>query len=193
MNISRQDAAEALATVESVDQRMDTLRVYRNMAPFLQLWGAVWLVANVMTQLWPRWSSWVWLPATCIGCLASVGIVIYHVRRDVRVGLYSRAQRRRIRLGFLMIGVTVIAYFTSMALVLGPLDGRQSNAFISLFWAFIYMATGAWAGPRLFLTGAVAVVGIVAGYLYIHEYFALWMGFFGGGSLMLAGLWLRRP
>lgn len=111
----------------------------------------------------------------------------------MRVGLYSRTQRHRIRLGFAMLFITVLAYFASMALVLGTLDARQSNAFISLFWALTYMAAGAWLGPRLFLTGAVAVLGIVAGYLYVHEHFALWMAFFAGGSLMLAGFWLRRP
>jgi hypothetical protein len=193
MNISRQDAAEALASVEIADRRMDTLRAYRDAAPFLQVWGIVWFIANVATDFWPHHDAKVWMLATCLGCLASAGIVIWHVRRSLRVGLYSRAQRHRIRLGFAMLGITVLAYFASMALVLGHLDARQSNAFISLFWAFTYMAAGAWLGPRLFVTGAVAVLGIVTGYLYIHEHFALWMAFFAGGALMLAGFWLRRP
>lgn len=80
MNISRQDAAEALASVESADRRMDTLRAYRDAAPFLQLWGAVWFIANGTTDFWRHQDAKVWLVATCIGCLASVGIVVRHVR-----------------------------------------------------------------------------------------------------------------
>lgn len=193
MNISRQDAAEALASVEIADRRMDTLRAYRDVAPFLQLWGAIWFVANVATDFWPRQLSTVWLPATVIGCGITAGIVVSHARRRTRLGLYSPEQGRRIGRAFAMLGITVLAYFVSMGLVLGHLDARQTNAFISLFWAFTYMAAGAWLGARLFLTGFVAVIAIVAGYLYIHEHFALWMAFFAGGSLMIAGFWLRRP
>jgi hypothetical protein len=193
MNISRDDAAQALASVEIADRRMDTLRAYSDAAPFLQLWGAVWFIANVATDLWPQQTSAVWLLATGIGSGITAAIIILQARRRMRLGLYSHEKGRRIGRGFAMLGITIVAYFVSMHLVLGHLDARQMNAFISLFWAFTYMAAGAWLGARLFLTGAVAVVGIAAGYLYIHEHFALWMAFFAGGSLMLAGLWLRRP
>jgi hypothetical protein len=193
MNISRQDAAQALASVESADRRMDTLRAYGDAAPFLQLWGGIWFIANVATEFWPQQPSTVWLLATSIGCAVTAGIVVWQARRRMRLGLYSHEKGRRIGWGFAMLGITILAYFVSMDLVLGHLDARQTNAFISLFWAFTYMAAGAWLGARLFLTGAVAVVAIVVGYLYIHEHFALWMAFFAGGPLMLAGFWLRRP
>jgi hypothetical protein len=193
MNISREDAARALASVEIADRRMDTLRAYGDAAPFLLLWGAIWFIANVTTDFWPRQLTSVWLLATVIGAVVSAGLIVGQARRRMRSGLYSRERGRRIGRAFAMLAITILAYFASMHLVLGYLDARQSNAFISLFWAFTYMAAGAWLGMRLFLTGAVAVVGIVAGYLYIHEHFALWMAFFAGGSLMLAGLWLRRP
>ncbi len=193
MNISRQDAAQALASVEIADRRMDTLRAYRDVAPFLQLWGAIWFIANVATDVWPQQLSTVWLLVTGIGIAVSAGIIVGQARRRMRLGLYSREKARRIGRGFAMLGITILAYFVSMHLVLGHLDARQTNAFISLFWACTYMAMGARLGARLFLTGAIAVVGIVAGFLYIHEHFALWMAFFAGGSLMLAGAWLRRP
>jgi hypothetical protein len=193
MNISRQDAVQALASVEIADRRMDTLRAYRDVAPFLQLWGAVWFIANVATDFWPQQLSRVWLLATVIGFGVTAGIVVWQSRRRMQLGLYSHEKGRRIGQGFAMLGITILAYFVSMRLILGHLDARQTNAFISLFWAFTYMAAGAWLGARLFLTGAIAVLGIAAGYLYIHEHFALWMAFFAGGSLILAGFWLRRP
>lgn len=193
MIISRQDAVDALASVESADRRMDTLRIYRDAAPFLQLWGAIWFLANVTADIWPRESSLVWLPATFLGLGVTAVLSVRQARRYRTLGVCSREEGRRIGRSFAMLAVTALAYFVAMGLVLGHLDGRQANAFISLFWAFTYMAAGAWRGTRLFLTGAVAVVGIVAGYLYIQEHFALWMAFFAGGPLVLAGFWLRRP
>ncbi|HEY6456856.1 MAG TPA: hypothetical protein VIY90_16395 [Steroidobacteraceae bacterium] len=193
MNISRQDAELALASVERADRRMDTLRAYRDFAPFLQLWGAVWFIANAATDFWPRQISKIWWLATGIGSVVTACIVVWQARRRLHLGLYSPEKGRRIGRGFVMLGITILAYFASMHLVLGRFDARQSNAFNSLFWAFVYMAAGAWLGARLFFTGVVAVVAIVVGYLYIHEHFALWMAFFAGGSLMLAGFWLRRP
>lgn len=193
MNISRQDAAAALASVESADRRMDTLRVYRDAAPFLQLWGAIWFIANLATDLWPQQISMVWLLATGIGCVATAALIVWQVRRRARLGLGSREHRKLIGRRFTLLGITILAYFVAMGLVVGHLDGRQSNAFFSLFWALTYMAAGSWLGARLFLTGAVAVVGIVAGFLFIHEHFALWMAFFAGGPLTLGGFWLRRP
>jgi hypothetical protein len=193
MNISREEAAAALDSVESADRRMDTLRIYRGAAPFLQLWGAVWFIANVASDLWPSQGSRQWLLATLTGLGVSVGIGYRQATRRVRLGLHSPAESRRIGRSFALLGITILAFFVSMSFVLGDLDARQTNAFICLFWAITYMAAGSWIGMRLFLTGAIAVVGIVAGYLYVHQHFELWMAFFGGGSLLLAGLWLRRP
>ena len=193
MNISRSDAAQALASVETADHRMGTLRRYSEVSPFLLLWGGVWVVANAASDVWPQASSLIWLWSTAVGTLATAALVIQQVLRHKRLGVYTREEGRRIGRGFALMAITIPAYFTAMALVVGPLDGRQSNVFISLFWAFAYMGAGAWVGIRLFVTGAVAVVAIVSGYLYIHAHFGLWMAVFAGGTLMLAGFWLRRP
>jgi hypothetical protein len=193
MNISREDAAAALASVESADRRMETLRGYHNIAPYLLLWGAVWFVANIVEDRWPARGPAAWLTGILIGCAGTAVVVVTQARSRTRLGLTSPERRRQRSLGFGLLGVTVLAYFLAMGTVLGPLDARQANAFISLFWAITYMAVGSWLGLRLFLTGLIAVIAIVAGYLYIHEHFSLWMAVCGGGSLMLGGLWLRRP
>ena len=193
MNISREDAAAALASVESADRRMDTLRGYRYMAPYLQLWGAVWFIANLVEDHWPARANAAWLAGILIGCAGTAVLVVMQARTRTRLGLTSPERSRRRSLGFALLGLTVLAYFIAMGVVLGPLDARQANAFISLFWALGYMAVGSWLGMRLFLTGLITVIAIMVGYLYVHDHFALWMAFFGGGSLLLGGLWLRRP
>jgi hypothetical protein len=193
MNISREDAAAALAAVDNADRRMDTLRGYHNMAPYLLLWGAVWFVANLIEDRWPTRGATAWLAGILIGCAGSALVAVTQARRRTRLGLTSPQRSRQRSVGFALLGLTILAYFIAMGTVLGPLDARQTNAFISLFWAITYMAVGSWLGMRLFLTGLLTVIAIVAGYLYIHEHFSLWMAFCGGGSLLLGGLWLRRP
>ena len=62
---------------------------------------------------------------------------------------------------------------------------------ISIFFPFMYMGSDIWAGRRLFAIRLVTAVGIVAGFIWIDECYLLWMGLFGGGSLIAGGLWLR--
>jgi hypothetical protein len=102
------------------------------------------------------------------------------------------AQRARRRRGGWMLASAIALYFPAMLMVLAPLASRQFHAFISLFWAIAYMASGAMLGLRMYLTGLVTAVAIVVGYLFVTQYYFLWMAVFGGGSLILAGLWLRR-
>ncbi len=91
-----------------------------------------------------------------------------------------------------MLGLAICCYFPVMYVVLGPLAARQTNAFISLFWAFAYMFAGAWVGWRLFAIGAVAAAAVVFGYLAIGAHYYLWMAACGGGTLIAGGLWLRK-
>jgi hypothetical protein len=92
-----------------------------------------------------------------------------------------------------MLGTTMICYFVAMFLVLAPLNGRKTGAFISLFWTLAYMAAGSWVGTRLFTTGLVGTVGIVLSYLYAGNYFPLALAIVGGGTLIAGGLWVRTP
>ncbi len=100
--------------------------------------------------------------------------------------------KRTVARRVITIGLAMWAYFPAMLLIVGPLSPRQVNAFISLFWALTYMVAGAWIGLRLTIIGAVTAVAIVVGYVFVKEHFPLWMAVFGGGSLILAGLWLRK-
>ncbi len=44
----------------------------------------------------------------------------------------------------------------------------------------------------MFITALVTVTAILVGYLLLHEHYFLWMAAFGGGSLLVGGLWLRK-
>lgn len=192
MDLSRQDASAALDEIEAAERRARQGVAYREASPFLILWGAVWLLANAATDLLPAYGRFAWPLGSLVGTLSSVVLVVLQLKRMASRHEQTPAQRCRARRRSLMIGITLLSFFVAMHVVLGTLTGRQYNAFISLFWAFAYMAAGAWLGMRIFITGVVLAVAILAGYLYVQQYYLLWMAIVGGGSLLLAGFWLRR-
>ena len=54
------------------------------------------------------------------------------------------------------------------------------------------MGVGVCVGMRLLWIGAITAVAILFGFFNIKQYYSLWMGIAGGGSLIAGGLWLRR-
>ena len=192
MNITRDEAAAALGEVDAAGHRVRTIRIYAYAAPFLILWGAIWLVANVVSDLAPRWGGRIWIAGTVLGFALTLYWTIRNSlawkQRYPQTPLENKELGRR----FSMLGATLMMFFPAMMAIIGPLSSRQGNALLSLVWAFVYMAAGAFVGWRLFAIGAFAAAAILFGFLFVHEHYGLWMGVFGGGALIAGGLWLRK-
>jgi hypothetical protein len=191
MSISRQEADEALQAIHSADRRVWQMQGYRQAAPFLILWGLIWLIANSANDFSNTAGNLIWRWGSLIGAVLTVVLIVRQIFERRRAGAQLEEERQT-GVSFALMGSTVMAYFVAMFLVLSPLSARQGNAFISLFWAFAYMFAGAWVGLRLFFTGLVAAVAMVIGFLFVQEHYYLWMAAFGGGSLIVGGLWLRK-
>jgi hypothetical protein len=192
MNLSREEASAALDEIGSAAVRVREFQGYRDASPFFILWGLVWMIANAVNDLWPRYGGEAWAVGTIVGTAVTAALIILQVMRKRKAHAYTDAERKAIRQRSVMLGCTVMGFFPAMFMVLAPLSGRQQNAFISLFWAFAYMAAGAWLGKRIFVTGLVTAVAIVVGYQFLAQHYFLWMALVGGGSLLLAGFWMRR-
>jgi len=192
MQISRDEAAQALSDINDARSRVDKLHGYGDAAPFLMLWGMVWLVANSTTQFAPALGDMAWMIGILIGTTLTIVLATLQAkRRDVRdASQGSQSAQVAIRMGVSQ-GV-ILAFFVAMMTIVWPLDARQFNALVSLFWACAYMGAGVWIGMRLFWIGAITAVAILFGYFNIEQYYSLWMGIAGGGSLIAGGLWLRR-
>lgn len=187
MNVSRDEAEHALADIAAAGDRSARLQAYRRIAPYLILWGGIWLVANLVTDLCPVWSNAAWLTLDVLGAVLSVWFGIR--RRRLEAGTTDRLdQGWRWGLCFAVI----FAFFVATLLILQPVNARQLVAYISIVWTFLYTALGVWLGMRLFAIGAVASLLIVIGYLAVDAHFFLYMGLVAGGALMAGGLWLRR-
>jgi hypothetical protein len=84
--------------------------------------------------------------------------------RDASEG--AKTEQVAIRMGVSQ-GV-VLLFFVALMTIVWPLDARQFNALISLFWACTYMGVGVWVGMRLFWIGAITAVAILFGYFNIE-------------------------
>lgn len=190
MNVSREEAAQALSDISRASDRIQQVQGYKHGAPHFIIWGLVWLSVNSVTQFVEGSDKYAWPIALGIGFLASMATGILQSRQREK-GTEAGELQRRIGSRIGMTAGVVMAFIVCLSLITTPESNREINAMISIFFPFMYMAAGIWAGWRLFAIGLVTAAAIMVGFFMAGDYFAIWMGVFGGGSLIAGGLWLR--
>lgn len=190
MNVSREEAARALDDIGKAGDRIAQLKGYHSAAPHFIVWGLVWLFANSVTQFMPGQQRLAWPIGVVIGILASSAHGFLHARKHPR-GTAANQRERWIGLRSATTSIVMFGFIFCTMWIARPESDREINAMISILFPFIYMGCGVWLGWRLFVIGFVTAAAIMAGYFFIGEYFPLWMGVFGGGSLIAGGIWLR--
>jgi len=189
MNVSREEAAKALDDIGKASDRIVQLKGYHHGAPFFVIWGLVWLGANSTMQFRPDLGNWAWGVGIAAGMVLSTVLGIM-MSRKVPAGAHSSADAATGRKIGLTSGI-MLAFIFTVVWIASPETKREVNAIISIMFPFLYMAAGVWAGWRLFAIGLVTAAAIIGGYVWVGEYYWLWMGVFAGGSLIAGGLWLR--
>jgi hypothetical protein len=190
VQISREEANQALDEIDRTTERVCELRSYRHAAPHLLVWGTVWLVANLASSLYPAAAGNTWLILTVLGVAASVSLGAAARWRARNSGLTLRQRQKWQKFllsfcafaGFQILSVVVATNHSSMA----ALDVQ-----IYLLVALAYVLMGIWSGSRIAWLGLVLAAATMFGLLVLPRYFALWMGLIGGGLLIGTGLWLR--
>ena len=183
MVVSKHEAAQALQDIDTAQQRTQTMLRYRAAAPHFLIWGGIWLVANCITAFRPALGGTAWRTLVIVGSITSIWLSIRSVK-----------QRATCQQGW-QIGAAwcaILVFFVASFAVLPHLNGKQANAYISLFWAFIYVLMGIWSGWRILVVGILTTASILVGYFMITTHYFLWMGLVTGSLLMLGGLWLRK-
>jgi hypothetical protein len=181
MNVSRTDAAAALAEMERTTDRSRVLRGYRITGPILMLWGVIWVLGYggmgvLPVQLWDA----VWLVLDVLGLV----LTILTLRRRAA----AIANRWRTGLIFLAALVFVGAILTLFR-VTSP---GVYLVFPALICGFIYVILGVCFMMRLAWVGAAMFLATLVGFYFVQPWLAFWMAGVGGGGLLLGGLWLGR-
>jgi hypothetical protein len=186
MDISPEEAAESLQTIQRMGQRSRHSFASSGAYIFLIVTGLVWLVGFLATQfLAGPIVATVWVGASLLGSAFSVLLGTRSGRRvrSPNTGTYAR----RLGLFWLML----ILYGAAAVAVARPADGKQVTMLVILFIMLGQTAMGLllsfsatwWALPIM----ALALLG----YFLLPGWFYLWMALLGGGGMIALGLYIR--
>jgi hypothetical protein len=190
MDISPNEAEEALAAIQRMMRR--TRHSIANSGIYMSLivTGIVWLVGYVCTQFLPKEIVvYIWIGLSILGgTLATVfGIRMGKRVRSPSATATAAATAKRIGLFWLLL----VLYCIATIAVAWPMDGKQRTVIIILFIMIGQLGMGLllsfssvwWALPIT----ALALVG----YFLLPGIFYLWMGVLGGGGMIVLGLYIR--
>ena len=183
VNISPEEAAEALNGIEASRRAMRSLvRAHRGHM-FLWLWGGVWMASSVLNG-WDERRFW--FPAAClfwVGLLATFAIA-YAQRGQFR----SPFDRR-----FLAVCATLLLFgYGVWPVLLGwPHSAKAGYAYGTLLWMQVYVVAGIWFDNYWLWIGIVMTALILAGFILFPG--AFWVfSLLGGATMVGTGFYVRH-
>lgn len=143
------------------------------------LWGCIWAVGYSCAQfLAPKASGWLWAAVDTLGIVGTILILWRHHRR------FSAPFERGLGLAWL----AVLGHITLLWWLLA-LDDRQGALLLMLTMALAYILMGLFTNRAVSVAGVVVAAVTAAAYLLLPGFFFLTIGLFGGGTLIVLGLW----
>ena len=183
MDISRDDAAQALSDIASAQGRSHTLAGYHIAGPILIVWGVIWLVGYTAMGRLPAalWGP-LWMAGDTIGVVATLVLS----RRAKGMGRGGSAWR--------IIGgmVLAVAFCLGLFAMVRTRDLNVYLAFPGLLTGATYAALGLWRMTRYLWLGAIVMAASLVGFFAFPTILPYWMAVAGGGGLIVSGLLFRR-
>jgi hypothetical protein len=182
-NIDAKEAASALSDIEQIVHRVRQSTIYNLASLMLIWWGALILVGNIATYLWPRNGGYIWIAVNVVGLAGTFAI-----------GAYNSRRRNARSFDFRMVAAIVLffAFGILWSIMLGHFTPRQLGVFWPTYFMMIYTIVGLWVGAAFAAIGLGITALTLIGYFFVGAWFDLWMAVVNGGGLMLGGLWMRR-
>ena len=186
MNISPNEAEEALAAIQTMMKK--TRRAISNSGAynFLILWGFIWTVGFLNSQFLPnQTASYVWIGLDIAGGILSA-IIGIRLNRGIRTTTPTTTGKR-----IAFFWLILFLYCVMATAVAWPVDGKQLAMFI------IFFVTIGWISMGLLLSFASAWWGLALIALSLISYFVfpgvfyLLMAILGGGGMIALGMYIR--
>lgn len=174
-----EEAAQALRDIDLISHRAAGFQDYRAESGQLILWGLFYLVGFTLTFCFPAQALALW------GVLL-VGAVAIGIRLAMNSGAGGG-----IALRYLGLITTMVAFVVAVHVVFWPVSGEQGAMIAPVFVSALYILRGIQLRPRYTVIGLVLGTLCLGGYLFLLPVFWPWMAMACGGTLILAGLWLR--
>jgi hypothetical protein len=187
MNISHNEAEEALAAIQTMAQKTRHSIAGGSAHISLIITGIVWLIGFTATQfLTAPLIVWIWIVTSIVG---SALATFMGIRTGKRVRIASSAVTGK-RIAIFWALLTLFA--AAIIAVAHPTDGKQITLLIILFAMIGQMGMGLLLSfSATWWTVPVAAVALI-GYFLAPDWFYLWMGLLGGGVMVILGLYIRR-
>ncbi len=183
MSVSEQEARESLAAVEDAMARCRRSLASAG-APYLIIWGAIWIAGFVAVQFWNQTGGWIFTGLDVIGILLSVAVGVAQGRR----GPVRSAEERSLRRRLLVFGIAVFAFIWLSLAMMGTSDPLKCTAVACTTMMFAYVVMGLWLDALYLAWAGFAVAALTAvGFFLLPQWFMLWMAVFGGGTLLGVG------
>ena len=186
MNVSPDEAEEALAAIQNTMRKTRHSFASSGAYIFLLLTGIIWLVGFLATQFLPgEIVVSVWIGMSVLGSAVSV---VLGTRMGKRVrGPSTAVYGRRVVVFWLLL----VLYGIAAIAIARPTDGKQVTMLIILFMMIGQSAMGLvfslsstwWALP----IAALALIG----YFLLPGIFYLWMAVLVGGGMIALGVYIR--
>jgi hypothetical protein len=190
---------EARASLNEINRTIGQMRkaVAAKGAPLLIIWGIIWIIGFGCLQFFPGVSGPVWMVLDIVGVAASFLIGPWSRNSPVKSPLHGR-----MGLSWLIL----FAYGVIWLELLVPwgvlhhggwaahslLMGRKFAAFSATLCMFAYVIMGLWLDRYIMWLGVFVTIATLLGYLFLPNYFFLWLAITGGGALAGTGLFVRK-
>lgn len=185
MEVSATEARDALREIEQVTLRSNRSQRYRISAPYLILWGVVWFVGYSSMFYWPTLSAnLIWLVLDSLGFIGTVMIGM----RTSRAGGDLKRVNRRVLGVFAVVTLFIIATIG----VMQPMDAAQYKVYPALVLGLTYGLIGVFFLRGFVWLAAAVSLGSLLPFFFLQPWLSLCIAVFGGGSLLIGGLWMKR-
>ena len=183
--MQREEAAQALREAEAAAGRSTLATGYKRTSPFLFLWGAIWIVANLCGVAGAPNGGLIWAGLCTLGIFGSIYL-------GLRLGGTGKGTNGPSAWRSVAIAGAIFLFVMGMQVIRPTGSFIQYEAQICLAVGAVYMVMGITTEFRMFAVGLVLQLATIAIWIWGRDQFFLWMALVGGGGLVLGGLWLRR-
>ncbi len=197
--ITPEAARASLAEIDRIATQTRQTIAWSCATPLLILWGVIWVIGFSATQFFPSWAFRLWIGLDLAGIVSTV-LLAGPFRNAPIKGIYHGLGSMSLAwLALLAYGALWAALLCPWELLhqagwaaYAPLLGRKMAAFSSTICMFGYVVMGLWLGRFFLWLGLLVTATTLVGYYFAGNYFFLWMGVTGGGSLIVAGVFIRK-
>ena len=186
MNITPDEAEEALAAIQKMAQKTRHSIASSNVHISLIATGIVWLVGFICTQfLSGEIVAYIWIGMSVLGGVIATLLGIRsgrHVRSSTAIPTAKRIG---------LIWLLLVVYCLAAIAIAWPLDGKQLTMFIVLFVMIGWLAMGLLLSFISIWPGLSIIALALAGYFLLPDFFYLWMGLLVGGGMIALGIYIR--